>query len=300
MFGQTSSPENESNNNAITEAAARQKARDRDYAILKLLPRDFRAMNRLSACLITLNEAHNLPRALASLQEIADEIVIVDSGSTDGSEAIARKYGAIFITREFNGYAEQRNFAASQAASEWIFVLAADEEVAGEVQTALLSWKKCKPKANVYEMARRTWYLGKWIHHSGWYPDWQRRLYRRDTAKFTGLIHEALRFEGTPGRLAGDLLHYTVRTFEEHKEKVERYSTLAAQQLLENGKKRWRPAMWLATPWSFFQNFILRGGFLDGYRGALISHMAARSVKLKYGKLGKLLAAQRNTRRLPG
>jgi hypothetical protein len=99
--------------------------------------------------------------------------------------------------------------------------------------------------------------------------------------------------------LAGDLLHYTVRTFAEHKEKVEHYSTLAAQQLLENGKKRWRPAMWLATPWSFFQNFVLRGGFLDGYRGALISHMAARSVKLKYGKLGKLLAAQREQRSMP-
>jgi glycosyltransferase involved in cell wall biosynthesis len=257
-------------------------------------------MNRLSACLITLNEAHNLPRALASLKEIADEIVIVDSGSTDGTEAIARKHGAIFITREFKGYAEQRNFAASRAANEWVFVLSPDEEASSELQTALLSWKKRKPKANVYEMARRTWYLGKWIHHSGWYPDWQRRLYRRDTAKFTGRIHEALRFEGKPGRLAGDLLHYTVRTFAEHKEKVEHYSTLAAQQLLENGKKRWRPALWLATPWSFFQNFILRGGFLDGYRGALISHMAARSVKLKYGKLGKLLAAQRDQRSSPG
>jgi len=257
-------------------------------------------MNRLSACLITLNEEHNLSRSLASLREIVDEIVIVDSGSTDGTESIARKHGAIFIKREFNGYAEQRNFAAARATNEWIFVLAADEEISSELQTALLSWKRRKPKANVYEMARRTWYLGKWIHHSGWYPDWQRRLYRRDTAKFTGLIHEALRFEGAPGRLAGDLLHYTVRTFAEHKEKVEHYSTLAAQQLLENGKKRWRPAMWLATPWSFFQNFVLRGGFLDGYRGALISHMAARSVKLKYGKLGKLLAAQREQRSMPG
>src|ERR1700747_301004 len=196
MFGQTSSPENESNNNAITEAAARQKARDRDYAILKLLPRDFRAMNRLSACLITLNEAHNLPRALASLKDIADEIVIVDSGSTDGTERIAREHGAIFITREFNGYAEQRNFAASRATNEWIFVLAADEEVASELQTALLSWKKRKPKENVYEMARRTWYLGKWIHHSGWYPDWQGSLYRRDKANFTGLIRAALAFTG--------------------------------------------------------------------------------------------------------
>jgi len=252
-------------------------------------------MNRISACLITLNEEHNLPRALLSLSELADEIVIVDSGSTDRTEAIAREYGATFISRAFTGYAEQRNFAASCAKHDWLFVLAPDEEVGSELHSALLGWKKRIPEASVYELARRTWYLGKWIHHSGWYPDWQRRLYRKDAAKFTGLIHEALRFEGKPGRLAGDLLHYTVRTFAEHQAKVEQYSSLAAQQLLEEGKRNWRAAVWLATPWSFFQNFVLRGGFLDGYRGALISQMAARSVRLKYQKLGKLLADKTNT-----
>ena len=251
-------------------------------------------MNRLSACLITLNEEQNLSRALASLRGIADEIVVVDSGSTDRTEGIARVHGAVFVTRAFRGYADQRNFAASCAKNEWVFVLAPDEVVSSELQTAILSWKKRTAKADVYEMARRTWYLGKWIHHSGWYPDWQRRLYRRDEAKFAGLIHEAVRVKGKPGRLAGDLLHYTVRNFEEHEAKVERYSTLAAQQLLEEGKRRWRPALWLATPWSFFQNFILRAGFLDGYRGVLIARMAARTVRLKYAKLGKLIAAQRN------
>jgi len=251
-------------------------------------------MNHLSACLITLNEAHNLPRALASLHEIADEIVVVDSGSTDRTEEIAREYGAVFITRGFTGYAEQRNFAASCAAHEWVFALAPDEEVSRELHTAVLSWKKRPAQAGVYEMARRTRYLGKWIHHSGWYPDWQRRIYRKNAAKFTGLVHEALRFEGKPGRLAGDLLHYTVRTLAEHEAKVEAYSTLAAHQLLEEGKRKWRAAVWLATPWSFFQNFVLRGGFLDGYRGAVISQMAARTVCLKYKKLGRLLAAKRN------
>ena len=251
-------------------------------------------MNRLSACLITLNEAHNLPRALASLSGIADETVIVDSGSSDQTEQIARQHGAAFYTYPFTGYAEQRNFAASRASHEWLFVLAPDEQVSSQLQTALLNWKKQPAQAAVYEMARRTWYLGEWIRHSGWYPDWQRRLYRKDAAKFTGLIHEALRFDGVPGRLEGDLLHYTVRTFEEHQAKVERYATLAAQQLLEDGKSNWRSAVWLATPWSFFQNFVLRGGFLDGYRGALISRMAARSVRLKYSKLGKLIKARKN------
>ena len=249
-------------------------------------------MNRLSACLITLNEEHNLPRALSSLSEIADEIVIVDSGSTDRTEAIAREHGAAFVTRAFTGYAEQRNFAASCAANEWVMVIAPDEEISSELRTSLLNWKNQPARAKVYEMARRTWYLGKWIHHSGWYPDWQRRLYCKAAAKYSGLIHEALRFEGKPGRVAGDLLHYTVRTFAEHEAKVEKYSTLAAQQLLDDGKRSWRAAVWLATPWSFFQNFVLRGGFLDGYRGALISRMAARSVRLKYQKLGQLLADQ--------
>jgi glycosyltransferase involved in cell wall biosynthesis len=251
-------------------------------------------MNRLSACLITLNEEDNLPRALASLNEIVDEIVIVDSGSTDRTEAIAREHGAVFVTHAFGGYADQRNFAASCASNEWVLVVAPDEEISGELRIALLSWKKRPAEASVYEMARCAWYLGKWIHHSGWYPDWQRRLYRKNAAKYTGLIHEALRFEGKPGRIAGDLLHYTVRTFTEHEAKVEQYSTLAAQQLLEEGKRNWRAAVWLATPWSFFQNFVLRGGFLDGYRGALISQMAARTVRLKYQKLGKLLANKRD------
>jgi hypothetical protein len=137
-------------------------------------------------------------------------------------------------------------------------------------------------------MARRTWYLGGWIRHSGWYPDFQRRLYLRDEAQFSGIIHEALRFDGKAGRLYGDLLHYTVRTFAEHEGKVAHYTTLAAQQMYAEGKRNWRAAMWLATPWSWFNNFFLRGGFLDGYRGALIAQMAARAVRMKYRKLGHL------------
>src|SRR5262249_40425662 len=128
--------------------------------------------------------------------------------------------------------------------------------------------------------------------HSGWYPDFQRRLYRKDQAAFCGIIHEALRFEGSPGRLGGDLLHYTVRSFEEHEANVERYTTLAAQQMFAQGKRHWRTPLSLATPWTWFQTFVLRGGFLDGYRGALIAQMAARSTRLKYEKLGKLVEAK--------
>jgi hypothetical protein len=146
----------------------------------------------------------------------------------------------------------------------------------------------------VYEVARKTWYLGAWIKHSGWYPDFKKRLYRKGVAEFTGSLHETLRFPGPCGRLIGDLLHYTVRQFSEHRANVDKYSTLAAEKMFEEGKRHWRGALWFATPWSFFQNYILRGGFLDGYRGAVISRMAARTVRLKYQKLGKLIAAQKD------
>jgi glycosyltransferase involved in cell wall biosynthesis len=253
-------------------------------------------MNRLSACLITLNEENRLARALASISSIADEIVVVDSGSTDRTEAITREYGGTFVFRPFTDYSDQRNFAAAQATTEWILCLAPDEELSAPLQTSLLEWKQRSPQFQVYEFSRRAWYLGAWIHHSGWYPDFQRRLYRRDAAQFTGIIHEALRFAGPPGRLAGDLLHFTIENFSEHEEKVERYTTLAAQQMFAKGKKSWRGGQWFGTPWSWLQNFFLRGGFLDGYRGALIARMAARSVRLKYHKLGELLRAQGRTK----
>jgi len=246
---------------------------------------------RISACVITLNEERNLSRALTSLQPVADEIVVVDSGSTDRTEAIAREHGARFLVREWTSYSDQKNFAAASASNDWILSLDADEELSSALQSSLLEWKSRPPQAEVYEVARRAWYLGKWIWHSGWYPDFQRRLYRRDAAKFSGTIHEALRFAGRPARLHGDLLHYTVQSFAEHEAKVEKYTTLAARQMYAAGKRSWRAAVWLATPWSWLQNFFLRGGFLDGYRGALIAQMAARSVRLKYTKLGKLVAA---------
>jgi len=250
-------------------------------------------MIRLSVCTITLNEEKNLPRALDSVRGVADEIVVADCGSKDRTQAIARERGASVFERAWTSYEEQWNFAASCATNEWIFVLAADEELSPALRASLLEWKRQEPEYPVYEMARKAWYLGAWISHCGWYPDYQRRLYRRDLARFAGIIHEVLQFEGQPGRLKGDLLHYTMNSFAEHEDKVERYTTLAARQLYEAGKRSWRGAMWLATPWTCFSTFVLRGGFLDGYRGWLISRMAARGVWLKFKKLGKLLAAER-------
>lgn len=250
-------------------------------------------MKRLSACVITLNEERNLARLLESLRGIADEIVVVDSGSTDRTEAIARLHGARFEFREWTHYGEQKNHAAGIATAAWILSLDADEELSSELQSALLDWKKRVPQFDVYEMARKTWYLGGWIRHSGWYPDFKKRLYRKGTAKFAGSLHETLQFCGKCGRLAGDLLHYTIHEFAEHEANVEHYSTLAARHMFEQGKRHWRGALWLATPWNFFHTYVVRAGFLDGYRGFLIARMAARTTRLKFAKLGRLIATER-------
>jgi glycosyltransferase involved in cell wall biosynthesis len=251
-------------------------------------------MNRLSVCLITLNEERNLARALRSLEGIADEIVIVDCGSPDRTQDIARAHGAKVVVRAWTDFADQKNFAAAVASNDWIFSMDADEELSTDLRKSLLEWKQRQPEFAIYEIARVARYLGAWIKHSGWYPDHRRRLYDRNAARFQGIVHESLWFKGQPGRLRGDLLHYTMDSFAEHEEKVERYTTLAARQMYDAGKRSWRAAMWLAAPWTCFSTFVLRGGFMDGYRGWLISRMAARSVWLKFRKLGKLVAAEQS------
>ena len=251
-------------------------------------------MNRLSVCLIAQNEQENLPRVLRSALGIADEIIVVDGGSSDRTPDIAREYGARVVARPFTNHADQKNFAASLASQDWIFLLDADEELSDELKESVRLWKANEPRFAVYEMPRLTWYLGAWIRHSRWYPDWQRRIYRRNQAHFDGAIHSALRYHGTIGRLRGNLLHYTIRTFAEHQAKVDKYTSTIAREMFDQGKRCWRSAMWFAAPWSWIHHFFLGAGFLDGYRGLLIANMAARGVRLKFQKLGQLVDAEKH------
>jgi glycosyltransferase involved in cell wall biosynthesis len=257
-------------------------------------------MNRLSVCLVAQNEQENLPRCLRSVQEIADEIIVVDGGSTDRTLEIAREFGARVFTRPFTDHADQKNYAASLASLDWIFLIDADEEASDELRESVRQWKTHPPKFAVYQMSRLTWYLGAWIRHSRWYPDWQRRIYRRDKARFTGAIHSALRYNGPVGCLRGNLLHYTIRTFSEHEAKLDKYTTTIAQEMFDQGHRSWRAPMWLATPWSWIHHFFFGAGFLDGYRGALIAQMAARGVRLKFKKLGKLVQAEQQSKHSGG
>jgi glycosyltransferase involved in cell wall biosynthesis len=257
-------------------------------------------MTSLSVCIITYNEEKNLPRLLRSIEGIADEIVIMDSGSKDRTVELARAAGARIFQRPFQDFGDQKNFAAAQAQNDWVLSLDADEELSEELKESLRTWKTQTPNHDVYEMARRTWYLGAWIRHSRWYPDRQRKLYRRDMAKFSNGTHATVQFAGTVGRVRGDLLHYTVGDFAEHETKAEKYATSLAQEMFAAGRRKWRGAMLLAAPWSWIHHYVIGAGFLDGYRGGLIARMTARTVWLKFKKLGRLVEEERQEKEFKG
>jgi hypothetical protein len=250
-------------------------------------------MPALSAILIAYNEELDLPRALASLKGVADEVVLVDSGSTDRTLEIARDSGARVYSRKLDGLAEQKNYAASLASHDWVLSIDCDEELSPELRSSILAWKQQNPDKAGYDFPLMTNYLGGWIRHSGWYPDHKLRLYRRDRGKFAGVLHEGVGLDGPAGRLHGHLLHYTMRSYEEHKDKIEVLTTMAAEDMFAHGRKSWRAAMIVAPPWTFFQRLVFQLGVLDGRRGWLIAWISAVYIYTKYRKLGRLRAGEK-------
>ena len=245
-------------------------------------------MPRLSVTIITQDEERNLPDTLKSVEGVADEVIVVDSGSTDRTCEIARAAGVRVIDRAWTDYGDQKNFAAGQASHDWILSLDADERLSPELRAAVIEWKLTEPALAAFTFARRNNYLGGWVRHGGWYPDRKARLYDRRQARFAGTVHESLKFQGEAGHLSGDLLHYTMRTVEDHRRSTERYSTLAAGQRFAEGKRQWLLPLLFAPGWAFLRTYILQLGFLDGGRGWRIARMAARYSFLKYRKLGVL------------
>ncbi len=254
-------------------------------------------MPALTATLISYNEELDLPRALASLAGIADEIVLVDSESTDRTCDIAREFGARVYSRKLSSLAEQKNYAASQGTNDWILSIDCDEELSPELRSSILDWKKTVPVQAGYDFPRLTNYLGGWIRHSGWYPDCKLRLYRRDIGKFVGTPHDAVKMDGPIARLKGHLLHYSIRSLPEHKAKLDAFSTMAAEDLFARGRKSWRAAMIFAPPWTYVQKLVFQLGVLDGWRGWLIAWSSAAYIYQKYGKLGRLLAGEKLSHR---
>ena len=245
-------------------------------------------MPKLSVTVITRNEAADIGDALASVSW-ADELIVVDSNSTDDTVAIARQHTNRVVVREWPGYPAQKNFAASLASHDWILSLDADERVtpalAAEIQRTLVQ----EPGDKGFHIPRVTWHLGRWIRTTDWYPDPQLRLYDRRSAQWTGrYVHESLAVNGGVGRLREELQHFAYRDIAEHMETIERYTTYAARQMREEGRR----AGWLQVaghpPLAFLRNYLLKGGVTDGVPGLVISAMNAYYVFLKFAKLWEL------------
>ncbi|HQX81365.1 MAG TPA: glycosyltransferase family 2 protein [Vicinamibacterales bacterium] len=248
-------------------------------------------MPRVSAIVITFNEASNVRECLASLAW-ADEVIVVDSGSTDGTADLARIAGARVIVRDWSGYAAQKDFAASQATHDWILSVDADErvtpELAAEIRRALE-----QPSDRVgYRVPRITFHLGRWIRHTDWYPDYQLRLYDRRQASWAKrLVHESVTARGPVGQLSHDLQHYAYRDINHHYETMQRYTTLAASQMASEGRRAGLFSVLFHPPAAFLRNYVLKAGFLDGMPGLIISAMNAHYVFLKFAKLWALQVA---------
>ncbi len=250
-------------------------------------------MPSLSATIITHNESANIARAIRSLS-CADEIVVVDSNSTDGTQEIAEKLGARIVTRTWEGFAAQKNFASAQAKNDWIISLDADEELDGPAQAAVQEWKRSEPGVTGFQFARRAQYLGRWILHSGWYPDYKLRLFDRRRSRWEGsYVHESVVTDGGVGTLRGEILHYTCQSIEEHRQRIEFYTDLAAREMFVRGASAGPLRRALSPPWIFLNTYVFRLGMLDGAPGFLIARMAARYVQRKYAKLEEMRKALR-------
>ncbi len=242
----------------------------------------------LSTVIITYNEEANIERCIRSVQSFCIDVVVIDSFSTDRTKEICLDLGVLFMQKEWKGYSNAKNKGNEAAVGDWILSLDADEEITSELAKEIIKASKQKD-FDAYYIPRLTQYCGKWIKHGGWYPEKHIRLFRKSKAEWNSdEVHEDLIVSGKTGSLKKNMLHYSMNTVEEHLEKVEKYSTLAAQKMKRKGKKPGFVKLKLAPPFKFFRDYILRLGFLDGVEGFRIAKICSHEVYLKYAKLKEL------------
>lgn len=247
-------------------------------------------MQLISAVIITLNEERNITRCLESLVGVADEIVVVDSYSTDGTQRICEEKGVRFVQHAFEGHIEQKNFAITQATYPFVLSLDADEALSDELRDSILRVKN-DWNADGYTMNRCTNYCGRWIRHSGWYPDRKLRLWDSRKGAWGGInphdvfkLHEGSRVE----HLKGDLLHYSFASVTEHVQQTDKFTRIMAKALYEKGKKVGVMHLWFKPMIRFFRDYFIYQGFRDGFYGLIICRITAFGVFLKYSRLRQL------------
>lgn len=251
--------------------------------------------NKLSVVIITFNEEKNISRCLQSVKMIADEILVVDSYSTDRTEEICESYNVRFIKNKFEGHVEQKNFTLENASFDLILSLDADEALSPELMQNIIEIK-ANLKNDVYELVRLTNYCGKWIRHGSWYPDRKIRLIKKGAGKWTGENpHD--KFEPNPnasvGKMKGDLLHYSYYTIAGHIDQVNKFTSIGAKSAYDAGRRADILMLFYKPFYKFVRDYIFKMGFLDGMAGFTIARISAHATFLKYSKL---LELQKNKR----
>ena len=246
-------------------------------------------MPKISAVIITKNEAANIALCLQSLQMVVDEILVIDAFSTDKTVSIAKKFGAKVVQKEWEGYSQNKNYGNELAKNNWILSVDADEVLSTELINSIQSL--ALNKNHVYSINRLNNYCGQWIRYCGWHPDWNNRLFHKEAAKWKGdFVHERLTFSSTIKsiRLEGLLYHYSYQNSADHWQRIERYAQLSAQQLFQDGKKATFLKLWLAPIARFIRTYFIKTGFLDGKLGWTISIRTGYLVRRKYQLLKEL------------
>ena len=242
----------------------------------------------LSVCVVTRDEERNVADCLRSA-DFAQEWVVVDSHSTDRTRDVAAELGARVLERDWPGHVEQKNFALGQATHDWVLCLDADERVSPELRAEILDALGREDLPAGFELPRRTYYLGRWIRHSGWYPDRKLRLFRRSAGRWGGVNpHDHVHLEGRVERLAGDLLHYSYRSLSDHLRTIDAFTTVAAREKHARGERAGAASLVLRPLGKFLRTYFLRAGFLDGWPGLVVSTTGSFYVFLKYAKLWEL------------
>ncbi|MEN8223740.1 MAG: glycosyltransferase family 2 protein [Bacteroidota bacterium] len=254
-------------------------------------------MSKLSAVIITLNEERNIGRCIDSLSDVADDILVVDSGSTDLTETICKKKGVRFFFHEWEGYLEQKNYANDLAENPWILSVDADEALSKELRESILAIKN-DLKADGYEMNRLTNYCGKWIRHGGWYPDRKLRLFHRDKFEWGGeRIHETVVMKMANvhiSRLKGDLQHYSYYNISDHIAQANHFTNMTAELAVDKGKKAPFLKIIFSPIVKFVRDYFIRLGFLDGYYGYIVCRISAQASFMKYSKIRQISKSRKN------
>ena len=247
-------------------------------------------MRKLSVTVITFNEAEKIGRALSSVSGLADEIVIVDSFSTDDTERICRGFTDRFLQVEWRGYRAQKQYALEQASYEWVLSLDGDEALSPALIQELQGWKQGHEKnVDGYYLPRLNLFMGRWIRHTSWYPDWQLRLFRRSRGEWAGgRVHESVRLSGNTDRFRHPLQHYSYSDISEYLSQLQNFSGLAAADYFESGRKTGPFRLVVHPLVEFLRNYVLYRGFQDGVPGLAVSVLSSMSVFFKFLKLWEL------------